>query len=307
MKVIAKNPTKLPKFSLRTVAAALILLAGFLTPFCAFAQRSDCPPNDVQNYFNTINEFMESQGRDALVWNDTLARAAERVATDDRDKEGLRKISLKEFLLENEYDLSRADINATVGGGDIRESFYDNLPAYKKFLFAYPFKEVGIACVPGNNKNGPYRAMIVAIQKLDLPDSERKRCSPGFARAVLSYTNDYRRVLHLPELAWSDQLAAAAEVHGEYMAEIDNAQHEGPNGNLAFERAKAQGYDYRVLAENVASGQETPLDVVMEWRNSPGHDKNLRNADITEMGAACVDRAGTRHQIFWAQELGRPR
>lgn len=108
-------------------------------------------------------------------------------------------------------------------------------------------------------------------------------------------------------LAWDARLAAAARGHSEEMAQHDFLSHQGRRGSTPGERARAEDYAWRRVAENVASGQGTAQQVVSGWLSSPGHCANIMNPDFTEMGAAYAVNRAADGAIFWTQVFASPR
>jgi uncharacterized protein YkwD len=129
-------------------------------------------------------------------------------------------------------------------------------------------------------------------------------CGIDFDKQVLDLTNGYRASLGLPLLRWNERLAKAASMQAAYMATINNITHYGPRGEQIGQRVLEEGYNYIVISENVAAGQRSPQEALYSWQTSSGHDQNLRDPQVTEMGAACVDRPDGRLKVFWAQIFG---
>lgn len=73
----------------------------------------------------------------------------------------------------------------------------------------------------------------------------------------------------------SDRLNLAASMQSKWMAENDKLSHVGEM-TLA-NRAKFVGYDFIVISENIASGQESAIEVFNSWMNSIGHRNNIEN------------------------------
>ena len=46
-------------------------------------------------------------------------------------------------------------------------------------------------------------------------------------------------------------------------------------------------------AENIASGQTTPEEVMESWMNSPGDRKNILNPELTSIGVGYSNENGT--------------
>jgi uncharacterized protein YkwD len=99
----------------------------------------------------------------------------------------------------------------------------------------------------------------------------------------------------------SPGLDAAARTHAEDMARNSFLAHTGSDGSNPGERASRAGYDWRVVAENVASGQTSPDDIAATWLESAGHCANLRDAKYVETGIAYALNPGDGRDIYWVQ------
>jgi uncharacterized protein YkwD len=108
-------------------------------------------------------------------------------------------------------------------------------------------------------------------------------------------------------MAWSARLGAVALAHSRDMAEHNYFGHEGSNGNAVETRASDEGYRWRSIGENVATGLAKPQQVVEGWLSSPGHCVNIMNRSFTEMGAAYAINPRSNTIIYWTQVFGRPR
>jgi len=109
-----------------------------------------------------------------------------------------------------------------------------------------------------------------------------------------------------PPVSWNAALARAALAHSTDMASRRYFSHEGKDGSTAAERARAAGYPWQHIGENIAAGQDAPADAVRGWLESPGHCANIMSDDVTEMGAAyAVNAARTPARIYWTQVFGR--
>lgn len=111
----------------------------------------------------------------------------------------------------------------------------------------------------------------------------------------------------VPALRLSPALNRAAATHARNMAEHRKLQHEGFDGSTPGDRARAAGYAWRAVGENVAAGPTTAADVVTMWLKSPGHCANIMSPDYTEMGLAFAERRDRESGVYWAQSFGRPR
>lgn len=99
------------------------------------------------------------------------------------------------------------------------------------------------------------------------------------------------------ELTWNTKLEQAAQKHSEYMERSGNFDHTGDGGSDAGDRITAEGYNWSSYGENIADGYPTEEKVMQAWLESPGHCKNIMDADYKEMGVAT---SGT----YWTQVFG---
>jgi hypothetical protein len=141
----------------------------------------------------------------------------------------------------------------------------------------------------------------------DLPDL------PQTEIAIVALTNAFRQENRLGVVAPNKELAAAPRWFAEYLARTDKFAHEA-DGREPQQRASAHGYQYCMVAENLArnldsrgySAQRLAAEVVEGWKNSPPRRKNLVEADATEIGVSVV-RAPDKHPKFVSvQMFGRP-
>ena len=132
-------------------------------------------------------------------------------------------------------------------------------------------------------------------------------------RAVLRLVNDARRrggtcgkqrFAPAPPLAWNDKLAVAALAHSSDMAQREYFDHVDRRGTGVAERARRQGYAWRMVGENIAAGQGSAQQVVAGWLASPGHCANILSPDYREMGTAYALNPKAAMDIYWTQVLG---
>jgi uncharacterized protein YkwD len=154
---------------------------------------------------------------------------------------------------------------------------------------------------------------------------ERISWPPGFQPAgpadpleveqmILDRTNAFRREQGLAELAEDARLTEDARAFARYLARTGRFSHTA-DGREPSERARAAGYDYCEIAENIAWAQDSagfrssaPLaGMLMDgWKTSPGHRRNLLDAAAVQIGvgvAAAPDEPGRYYAV---QEFGRP-
>lgn len=110
-----------------------------------------------------------------------------------------------------------------------------------------------------------------------------------------------------PPLRWDEFLFSAAARHSSDMAARDYFNHANPEGQRAGARARAQGYAWRSIGENIAGGDRSVEVVIRGWMDSPGHCRNIMNPDYADVAVACVERIGSTWGTYWTMVLGRPR
>ncbi|KLT65825.1 CAP domain-containing protein [Pedobacter sp. BMA] len=124
--------------------------------------------------------------------------------------------------------------------------------------------------------------------------------------ALLKLVNDTRLAgctcgtTPMPAVAavtWNANLASAAIYQSNYMASIKQLVHTSGKGETVGDRAKAAGYVWLTVGENLAEGQTTEAQVFTDWIKSESHCKNIMNASFKEMGAA-------KSGVYWVQVLG---
>jgi uncharacterized protein YkwD len=106
-------------------------------------------------------------------------------------------------------------------------------------------------------------------------------------------------------LTWNAALGAAARAHSMDMAQRHYFRHEDPQGRTVAERARQAGYNWVLVGENIAAGQDSAQAVVADWLTSPGHCANIMNGRFKEMGAAHGSTGQSRDtRIYWTQTFG---
>ena len=118
--------------------------------------------------------------------------------------------------------------------------------------------------------------------------------------------NVVREKAKLSALGWSGRLETAARKHATWMAENANLDHTGDGGSSVGDRVKKEGFIWGRVAENIAYGQATALEVMRTWLKSPGHNANIHLGDITVMGAACILSVTANSETpYWCVVFGR--
>jgi len=123
-------------------------------------------------------------------------------------------------------------------------------------------------------------------------------------KATRDLINAYRKEKGLKALKLSAALTEAAKAHSRDLAKWDRISHYGSDGSNPWDRVKRAGYNAKVAAENVGTGQASLEEVIKGWKASPGHNKNLLLSDIEHMGIALVQDPKTEFKTFWTLVVG---
>jgi uncharacterized protein YkwD len=132
-------------------------------------------------------------------------------------------------------------------------------------------------------------------------DYSRAAINPEAAREAI---NNYRRSKGLKPLKLDAELTTAARAHAQDLAKWDRISHYGSDGSNPWDRVKRTGYNAKLAAENVGTGQATFDEVLKGWQDSPGHNKNLLQAEAQHMGLALVHDPKTEFKTFWTLVIG---
>ncbi len=138
---------------------------------------------------------------------------------------------------------------------------------------------------------------------LDGRNYEATRLDADKARQLI---NAYRVENGLKPVALNTQLTNAAKLHSRDLAKWDRISHFGSDGTNPWDRVKRSGYNAKLAAENVGTGQVSFEEVLKGWKASAGHNKNLLLADAEHMGIALVHERGTEFKTFWTLVIGSP-
>jgi uncharacterized protein YkwD len=133
-----------------------------------------------------------------------------------------------------------------------------------------------------------------------------------FISRVIARTNAYRVANGCPALTVNPILMGTAQAHSQEMALRDYVGHNSADGTSPWDRIKAAGYDYRLVAENIAWGATSPEQVVDAWFfESPpndAHRKNILNCGLHEIGVGYYYLANDPGKVtahtYWTQDFG---
>jgi uncharacterized protein YkwD len=133
------------------------------------------------------------------------------------------------------------------------------------------------------------------------------------AKSIVSQTNEFRASEKREQVAIAPKLTETAQYFADYMARTNRYGHIA-DGDRPNDRAKKHGYEYCIIAENIAyeySSEGFKLDDLAKsltegWEHSPGHRKNMLDRDVTETGVAVAWSKETGH-YYAVQMFGRPK
>jgi uncharacterized protein YkwD len=154
---------------------------------------------------------------------------------------------------------------------------------------------------------------LVLLPSAGLPaHAQRTPSVADTTRLVVAQTNEFRRNQGLATLAPNGRLDAAAREFAGFMARTDRYSHEA-DGREPARRAQAHGYDYCLVAENIAfeyssegfGTQELARNLVEGWKHSPGHRRNMLDNGAAETGVA-IARSPRTGRYYAVQMFGRP-
>ena len=154
-----------------------------------------------------------------------------------------------------------------------------------------------VAPAPPATSAGPDRAERVTTQ------THRLGTLDGIRQSVVNLINNRRRNRGCNNLSRNDALDQAAQTHTRKMANRNRLSHELPGEPSLGVRVRRAGYDWTLVAENVAAGYGTPAAVVRGWMNSSGHRRNILNCRYRHIGVGyAVSQRGTP---YWTAVFGR--
>lgn len=161
---------------------------------------------------------------------------------------------------------------------------------------------------------------LASTFKLFIPIASRHDAPLTIDQQVLALINQRRRNNGCTtDLVISAKLKQAADRHSADMAMHDFFSHTGSDGSSMVDRIVQTGYNYSMLAENIAAGYSTPQQVVDGWMNSDGHRANILNCSLRETGIgyyyqsndqpnvkSSAGKAGGPYYYYWTQDFGTP-
>jgi len=124
---------------------------------------------------------------------------------------------------------------------------------------------------------------------------------------MLAGVNRLRAEAGVAPLVENAKLDAAAQEHAEDMLARNYYDHKSPEGKQVGDRLSAEGYSWRLAAENLAAGHVTVASVLDAWMQSSGHRANLLRPNVKDFGfGLAVGPFDSRYRVLWVQTFAAP-
>lgn len=124
--------------------------------------------------------------------------------------------------------------------------------------------------------------------------------------AAAASTSAVRRGRGLPALRPDARLARAAAGQACDMARRGVMSHRGTVTSGPMQRAKAEGYAPRIVAENIGAGPYDEAAILAVWAGSRGHVDNILIPALTDFGIGSALGADGR-TVYWSAVYAAPR
>jgi len=217
-----------------------------------------------------------------------------------RRKRRSGRISKKTLHAERRLPFTQGDcISWGYASGEVR------LPARLMDFAKRILRAVAAALVVGGLAATPAAAIeLPALFKGKQQLSARP--IPVDAAAAARMLSDYRRKHGLGPVKLDPTLTRIAADHALKMAEANKVSHVVRGEGSFARRLQVGGYDAAVASENVGGGYFSLDEAFAGWRKSKPHNKNMLKPDVTVMGIARADAAGSKYGSYWSLVLARP-
>jgi uncharacterized protein YkwD len=293
--------------------AALVLSALLLLPLGGPAGPAAAESDPRPEILRLINAERQRAGAPPLRLSPILARAAQEHATEVASRGSLKLRAgsteeMRERLKRLGYQVHAwTESLATNDGGPaevLRDWRSEDPETYRKAL-SPEYRDLGIGLARIGRT--PLYTFLYAVPAGDWFAAETAGLhDPGRIRAdMLARVNAERQKAGVAPLKPNPKLDAAAQRHAEDMLARAYFAHESPEGKTVRERARAAGYDWRAVGENIAEGQLSVAEVMETWMHSPGHRRNILDKGFKELGVGlALGRSGDGYQVEWVQAFG---
>lgn len=152
----------------------------------------------------------------------------------------------------------------------------------------------------------PYQRLVQSSAAKHRPDLSQTES------IIILQTNRFRQAHGLHPVSKNSHLTEAAKYFAHYMARTNKYGHTA-DGQQPSERARNHGYNYCIIAENIAyqyssagfTSKQLAENFVKGWEQSPEHRKNMLTPAVIDLGVA-IARSQKTGAYFAVQMFGRP-
>ena len=123
--------------------------------------------------------------------------------------------------------------------------------------------------------------------------------SSSYEQRVAELVNVEREKNGLPTLSFNKKISDVARIKSKDMADNNYFAHQSPTYGMAGDMLLKFGVTWSAWGENIASGQDTPDEVVSAWMNSPGHRANILSPEFIYIGVGYV--TDSNGKTYWTQ------
>jgi uncharacterized protein YkwD len=268
--------------------------------------------NDArQELLRLINDQRRSQGVPPLRHSPALSQVAQWhtgvVSRQDRLSTGSRE-ELRSQMKRAGYQAHKwTESIATSSGGpkDVLSEWRRSNPATFRDLMDPQARDIGFGI--GRFQGMHLYVIIFAEPQKDfiLRETVELRDLAAVRKQIVAAVNAERRKAGLALVKANADLDEAAQKHAEDMLARNFFAHESPSGTTVRERARAAGYRWRTIGENIAEGQLSVREVMDTWMRSPGHRRNILDKSFKELGVGlAMGSSGGTYRVLWAQSFG---
>jgi uncharacterized YkwD family protein len=121
----------------------------------------------------------------------------------------------------------------------------------------------------------------------------------SFEEKVAQLVNIEREKNGLQPLTFDSSISKVARAKSKDMADNNYFAHQSPTYGSAGDMLSNFGIKWSAWGENIASGQNTPEEVVNAWMNSEGHRANILSPNFGKIGVGYV--TNTSGTPYWTQ------
>lgn len=120
------------------------------------------------------------------------------------------------------------------------------------------------------------------------------QANPNNDASFATLINKVRADANSAPVSYNAQLDAAAQKHSQAMVDSGFFDHVNPiTGSTVGDRAKAEGYNFTFIAENIAQGHANENQAMNGWIKSTGHQRNNIDTRAKEFGLGRVGNTWT--------------